>query len=66
MLEAAIVETQKQHVGIGVTQSLDASITTTRVEMFVAPNIDVVKRGVLIGYVTKLGSGLGGVSPIRI
>jgi len=34
--------------------------------MFVAPNIDVVKRGVLIGYVTKLGSGLGGVSPIRI
>jgi len=66
VLEAAIVETQKQHVGIGVTQSLDASITTTRVEMFVAPNIDVVKRGVLIGYVTKLGSGLGGVSPIRI
>jgi len=66
VLEATIVETQKQHVGIGVTQSLDASITTTRVEMFVAPNIDVVKRGVLIGYVTKLGSGLGGVSPIRI
>ncbi len=30
-------------------------------ETIVAPNIDVVKRGVLIGYTTKLGSRLGGV-----
>ncbi len=31
----------------------------------VAPNIDVVKRGILIGYATKLGNGLGGVSIVR-
>jgi hypothetical protein len=58
----AVVETQRQHARVGITQSLNASITTTRVEMVVAPNIDVVKRGVLIGYVTKLGSRLNGVS----
>ncbi len=34
-------------------------------ETVVAPNIDVVKRGVLIGFTAKLGSGLGGVSIIR-
>jgi hypothetical protein len=33
--------------------------------MVVAPNIDVVKRGVLIGSVTKLGSRSGGVSTRR-
>jgi hypothetical protein len=26
-------------------------------EMIVAPNMDVVRRGVLIGSITKLGSG---------
>jgi hypothetical protein len=43
------------------TQSFDASITTTRIEMVVTSTMDVVKRGVLIGFVRKLGSGLGGV-----
>jgi len=33
--------------------------------MIVAPNIDVVRREILIGFTTKLGSGLGGVSVIR-
>jgi hypothetical protein len=33
--------------------------------MVIVPNIDVIKRGVLIGYATKLGSGSGGVSAIR-
>ncbi len=31
-------------------------------EIVVAPNMDVVRRGVIIGPVTKLGSGLGGIS----
>jgi hypothetical protein len=30
--------------------------------MIVAPTMDVVKRGVLIGLATKLGNGLDGVS----
>jgi hypothetical protein len=30
--------------------------------MVVAPNTNVVKGGVLIGYTTNLGRGLGGVS----
>jgi hypothetical protein len=60
-----VVETQKQHVGVGVTRSLGVGITTTRVEMVVAPNINVVKRGILIGFVAKLGNGLGGVLAIR-
>jgi hypothetical protein len=62
MLKVAIIETQRQHDGIVVTQSLDVGITTTRVEMVVAPIMDVVKRGALIRSITKLGSGLCGVS----
>jgi hypothetical protein len=61
----AIIETWKQHVGIKVIQSLDACITTTRVEMVVAPNIHVIKRGVLIRSITKLGSRSSGVLTIR-
>jgi hypothetical protein len=61
ILEATIVETQKQHVRVGVTHSLYANITTTRVETIITPNINVVRRGILIGSVTKLGSELGGV-----
>jgi hypothetical protein len=38
---------------------------TKGVETTVAPNIDVVKRGVLIGFVAKLGSELGGVWEAR-
>jgi len=35
------------------------------VEMVVATNIDVVRKGILIGSATKLSSGLGGVSTRR-
>jgi hypothetical protein len=49
VLEATIVEAQKQPLGIDITQSLDVGITTTRVETFVVPTMDVVRRGVLIG-----------------
>ncbi len=34
-------------------------------EMVVVPNIDVVKRGVLIEYVAKLGGGLSGILVVR-
>jgi hypothetical protein len=63
--KAIVVETQKQHARVGVTQSFDVRITTTRVETIVAPSIDVIKKGVLIGSTTKFGSGLGGVSTVR-
>jgi len=36
-------------------------ITTTRVETFVAPTMDVVRRGVLIGFIAQLGNGSDGV-----
>jgi hypothetical protein len=61
VLKAVVVETRRQHVGVGITQSFDASITTTRVEMVVALNMDVVKRGVLMGSASKLGSRSSGV-----
>jgi hypothetical protein len=60
--KVTFVETQRQVAGIGVTQSLNVGITTTRVEMVIAPNMDVVRRGILIRFVTKLSNGLGGVS----
>jgi len=44
-----------------ITQSLDVGITTTRVETFVVPTMDVVRRGILTGSTTKMGSGLDGV-----
>ncbi len=40
-------------------------ITTAIVEMVIMPNIDVVRRGILIGFVAKLDNGLGGVSTGR-
>jgi hypothetical protein len=30
--------------------------------MVVVPNIDVVRRGILIGFIAKLGNGSNGVS----
>jgi hypothetical protein len=59
--KVGVAKTRKQHAEVGVIQSLNARITTTKVEMVVAPSIDVVKRGILIGSTIKLGSGLGGV-----
>jgi hypothetical protein len=61
VLEAIVVETSKQHARIRVIQSFDVGITITRVETITTPNIDVVRRGVLIGSTTKLGSGSSGV-----
>jgi hypothetical protein len=37
LLEVIVVETRKQHVGIGVTQSLGVGITTIGVEMVATP-----------------------------
>ncbi len=51
MSKVVVVETRRQN----------ASITTIRVETVVVPTMDVVKRGVLIGFETKLGSGSGGI-----
>ncbi len=61
VFEVTIIETWKQHIGIGVTQSFDANITTTRVEMVIALSIVVIKKGKLIRSIGKLGSILGGV-----
>jgi hypothetical protein len=33
--------------------------------MVIVPTMDVVRRALLIGYITNLGSGLGGVSAGR-
>jgi hypothetical protein len=57
MSEVTIVETRRQSMGIVVPQSLVATITTIGVQIVVAPNMDVIRRGVLIGFATKLGSG---------
>jgi hypothetical protein len=59
--EATIVEIWRQHVKIGVIQSLDACITTIRMEMVVAPNMDFVRKGVIIISTTKLGSRSNGI-----
>jgi hypothetical protein len=48
MSKATIVETWRQLVGIIVPQSLTTNITIA-VQTVVAPNMDVVKRGILIG-----------------
>jgi len=64
MLKVTIVETRKQHVKVGVIPSFGASITTIGVEMVVVPNINVVRRGVLIGFVAKLDSRSNGILAI--
>jgi hypothetical protein len=61
MSKVVVVETHRQNVGVGVIQSFDVGIIAIRVETVVVPNMDVVKRGILIGFVGKLGCGLGGV-----
>jgi hypothetical protein len=62
MLEAIVVENHKQHAGIRVTESFNAGIIIIGMEAVVAPNIDVVRKGILIRYVAKLGSKSNGVS----
>jgi hypothetical protein len=56
-----VIETWRQSIGVIVTQSFNVSITTIGVETIVTPTMDIVKKGILIGFVEKLGSGLGGV-----
>jgi hypothetical protein len=56
-----IVETWRQPIRVVVTQSLDVGITTIGVETVVAPTMDVVKRGILIKFAAKLGSGSSGM-----
>jgi hypothetical protein len=65
VLKVVVVETHKQHVGVRVIESLYEGITTIGLEMIIVSNIDVVKRGVLIGSIIKLGSGSSGVSVVR-
>jgi hypothetical protein len=60
--KVAVVVTQRQHVGVRVIQSLNEGITTIGVEMVLVPNIDVIRRGTLIGSTKKMVSRLGGVS----
>ncbi len=60
MLEAAIVKTQKQPTRIKVTQSFNAIIISIRVETVIAPNMDVVKKGMVIGFVLNVSRGLNG------
>jgi hypothetical protein len=38
-----VVEIRKQDVGVGITQSFNASITTIGVETIVVPNINVTE-----------------------
>jgi hypothetical protein len=55
----------QQRAGVKVIQSLGGGITTIGVEIIIAPNIDIVRKGILIGFVTKLGNGSSGVSMVR-
>ncbi len=61
MSKVVIVETQKQNVRIGITQSFNAVITTIGMEVVFTPNINVVRKGVLIIFVAKLGTRSNGV-----
>ncbi len=65
VLEVIIVETWKQHVKVGVIQSLNVGVTTTWMEMVIVPNINVVKRGVPIRSIAKLNSESSRVSEVR-
>jgi len=59
--EVAIVEIQRQPIGIKVNQPLNVVIPTTRVETIVAPHTNFVRGKVLIRFATNLGCGLGRV-----
>jgi hypothetical protein len=63
--KAAIVETCKQLVGLRVIRSLDAGTITIGVETIVAPTMNVVRRGILITSITKLGSRSDRISTRR-
>jgi len=61
VLKITITETQRQPTTIKVTQSLNVVITTIGMETIIAPNMDVVRKGVIIESATNLGCGLGGL-----
>ncbi len=60
MLKVIVVENWRQYAKIRIIQSFDGGITITRVEMVVAPNMNFVRRGILLKSVAKLGSGSSG------
>jgi hypothetical protein len=60
MSQAVITKIWRQPIKIEVIQSLNVVITT-RVETMVAPNTNIVRSGVLIGFAANLGSGSSGV-----
>ncbi len=64
LLEAAIVEIQRQPARIKVIQPLNVTIPTTRMETIVAPNTIFVKGGKLIRSITNLGHGSAIVAPL--
>jgi hypothetical protein len=48
MSKVIVVRTQRQHAKVRIIQLLDASITTIGMETIFVPNMDVVRRGVLL------------------
>ncbi len=52
MSKMIIIKTQKQPTKVIITRSLDANITTTRVETVIELNMDVVKMGIIIKSTT--------------
>ncbi len=61
MSKMIVIETQRQHARVGIIQSLNVGITTTRVEMVIEPNINAIKRGILNRSITKLSSRSSGI-----
>ncbi len=59
MSKVTIVETHKQNVGIRVTPSLDVGITNIGMEIVGVLSMDVIRKGVLIRFATKLDSRIG-------
>jgi hypothetical protein len=57
----AIIEIQRQPIGIKVTQQLHSMIPTIGVEIVVVTTTNFVNNGILIGFATNLGHGLRGV-----
>jgi hypothetical protein len=51
VLETIFTKTRRQLVGVKVIQSLNAIITSARVDMVVAPNRNVATRGIIIGSI---------------
>jgi hypothetical protein len=61
VLEVVTVETWRQPTWVVITRSLEVGITIKGVETIIAPTMDVVKKGVLIGSTTKLCNAWNGI-----